>query len=136
MTTMTLRQLTATEAHVLDHFVDAVWDGDRARIAAEAPRAMLVFGGDRDKLERYVGCKLIKLATKPVEEYDDGFDILPARKPRLPFDADYDTVAEDPAVLREYLNNAVWPRDTYMERDMAPGTGDRLELGMKRRRNK
>lgn len=109
---MTCRQLTSDEAHVLDHFVDAVWSQDRVRIAEEAPRAVAVFGGDFDKLKMYVGSKLVLLETKPVEKYHDGMELFAARGHiRLPFDADHKLVAEQGMnVYYEYLRHATYPR--------------------------
>lgn len=129
----TLRQLTSDEAHALDHLVDALM----GKLNSTTPWLFRLreMGFKADVVQRYTLEKITRIKNKPIEEYDDGEEIVRAR-PRLPFGADYDIVAEDHEVLKEYLHHAIWPRDTYTERDISAGIGDRLEVGMKMRRRK
>ena len=131
---MTLRQLTSDEAHAFDHLVDALMGMGEQGVLPWLMR-LKDMGFSYGTVNKYALAKIKKIEGKPVEAYDDGEEVIRAR-PRLPFNADYDTVAEDHEVLKEYMHHAIWPRDTYLERDMSAGTGDRLELGMKMRRRK
>jgi hypothetical protein len=109
---MTCRQLTADEAHKLDHLIDAfltkgtlVTKPDLVPLVVEAQHIF----GSFTALQRYVFEKTQRIINKPVEEYNEFGPAQPSRRPRLPFDADYDIVAEDQEVLTEYLNYASYP---------------------------
>lgn len=133
----TLRQLTSDEAHVLDHLVDALMGkmNDASPWLVKAKE----MGLKSDVIRRYALEKVERIENKIVEEYDDDDDgevVWSRSRLRLPFDADYTIVAEDRAVLREYLNHALWSRDPFTVRDISVGTGDRMEMGMKMRRKK
>lgn len=108
---MTCRQLTADEAHKLDHLIDAfltkgtlVTKPDLVPLVVEAQHIL----GSYTALQRYVFEKTQRILNKPIEEYDEIGPAQPTRRPRLPFDADYDIVAEDKEVLAEYLKEATY----------------------------
>jgi hypothetical protein len=115
------RQLSDEEAHVLDHLVDhlmttgALVIHEKDETAALAGRA-LDFIGDVTVARDYMLTKMARIKGKPYETYDDKVGETPIR-PRLPFDADYDIVAEDAEVLKVYLEAATPRRDNTEERD-------------------
>lgn len=131
---MALRQLKSDEAHAFDHLVDALMGMGEHGVLPWLLK-LRDMGFDYATIQRYALRKIKAIENKVVEEYDDGEDIIRAQ-PRLPFGADFDIVAEDPEVLKEYMHHAIWPRDTFHEQDLSSGIGDRLEVGMKMRRRK
>jgi hypothetical protein len=136
-TTMTCRQLTADEAHKLDHLIDALLTKGtlvvKPNLIPLVEEAKLIFGGSYLALQRYVHAKTTRVLDKKAEEYDEGpadnFD----RPLRAPFGGTWEGVPED-WITRQYLKESYQDRGIIPEVDLSAGTGDRLEMGMKMRR--
>lgn len=133
---MTCRQLTSDEAHTLDLLVDALLTKGtlvtKPNLIPLIDAALPIFGDSFVALRRYVFEKTERILHKPVEGYNESGPSWPSRRPRLPFDADYDIVAEDKDVLAVYLNHAIYPDRDRPDTDMSIIVKEAMDVERKR----
>jgi hypothetical protein len=137
-TMLKVRQLTDEEAHILDHLVDTVMTTGSLimdKVETELLRRGSEIVGSYSGLQTYVLAKIARIHGKPVEEYDEGPVEWTDPLPRAPFGGTWEGVPRD-TVTAQYMTDSWQHGHRVPEVDLAPGIGDRLELGMKRRRKK